>query len=187
MKRSAKILVYFIMSSTLLLFMLPAYGWHWGPDPAWWPGDYGHTVWGELTGFTGLDSSSEIGTFRVTDDLWVGVTNIVVSGGYWYNLIIHATSTSQFEVYFLVWDGAQELNANPNFTASPASPPHQTRQDLQSDQAVPEPSSILMLVISLGIAYFFITHLKQRDRARALVSLRREACSLRPLRNELLG
>jgi len=153
-KARTKIASLFVASAVFLSLSAPASGQHWTP-PGWWPGPYGHTVWGEISGFTGLDPTDQAAAFRVSDDGMVGLCYITVSGGFWYNMVIHALTTASVEVYFLVWDGSQELNAYTNFTADPASPPPETRHDLSGSNGVPEPSTILMLVISFGTAALF--------------------------------
>lgn len=156
MKILMRALSAFTVTLWILTFAAPAHSAHWDP-PGWWPGPYGHTVWGELTGFcSGLDDpESQVAAFRVSSGALVGLSSITVSGGFWYNMVIHALNTTSFQVYFRVWDGTSEWSTSPNFTASPDSPPPETQHNLSAEGAVPEPSSIIMLVISFGSAIFF--------------------------------
>lgn len=143
----------FTVALWILTFAAPVHSAHWDP-PGWWPGTYGHTVWGQITGFIVLDDpESQAAALRVSDSALVGLSSITVSGGFWYNMVIHALSTANVEVYFLVWDGTSEWSASPNFTASPDSPPPETQHNLLAEGGVPEPSSILMLFISFGSAW----------------------------------
>lgn len=160
MKRKANYAVLLMVTVVFLMFAAPACGQHWTP-PGWWPGPYGHTVWGQITYCGLLDTSDQAAAFRVSDDALVGLSYITVSGGFWFNMVIHALTTASVEVYFLVWDGAQELNAYTNFTASPQSPPPETQHGLScSEGAVPEPSTLIMLVVSIGSACFFRKRLR---------------------------
>lgn len=152
---SGKALVLLGVAALLLLSCAaPVSGAHWTP-PGWWPGAYGHTAWGGITGIPGLDGDSEVAAFRVSDNAIVGLCFVTVSGGFWYNMVIHAMTTSLVEVYFLVWDGSQELNAYTNFTASPDSPPPETRHDLGGQAGVPEPATIITLIIASGVIGIF--------------------------------
>lgn len=146
-----------LLGLVVVFLLVPLAGWcqHWTP-PGWWPGAYAHTVWGEITGpDLALDETSQIAAF--SGGGMVGLCYITVSGGYWYNMVIHATTTDPVVVYFLVWDGIKEIGATPNFTAYPAMPPPETRHDLYADQGqgVPELPSLLTLAISVGSAIFF--------------------------------
>ncbi|MDP8249107.1 MAG: PEP-CTERM sorting domain-containing protein [Candidatus Tritonobacter lacicola] len=162
MKPAAKIIVSLLAAAVFFPLASPALGQHWTP-PGWWPGPYGHTVWGQVTFCGTLDTSDQAAAFRVSDDALVGLCYITVNGGFWYNMVIHALTTASVEVYFLVWDGTQELNAYTNFTAGPQSPPPETQHGLScSEGAVPEPSTIMMLIVSFGSAYFFRKRIRSR-------------------------
>jgi len=144
-----------VVAAYILSLCSAADAWHWTPPTAT---NYWETLWGYLTGFTTLDAGDEVAAFRVSDDDIAGISAITYDPvmGYMYSLSAYGDNTAPFDVYFLVWDGTQELNAYTNFTAGPQSPPPETQHGLSSSGgAVPEPSTIMMLIVSFGSACFF--------------------------------
>ncbi|MCX6353484.1 MAG: PQQ-binding-like beta-propeller repeat protein [Candidatus Aureabacteria bacterium] len=94
------------------------------PVPHWTPPSitsYWETTWGYITGYITIAVGDEIAAFRVDNSQIVGLTTIAFDGSnYGYNMVIYAPDTNALEVYFRIWDGSNELDAAPNFTAHPA-------------------------------------------------------------------
>ena len=141
-----------------LLVIIPSqplvYATHWTPPSAT---NFWETVWGYLTGFTSLQAGDEIAAFNLSNDEIVGLATISFDGSlFGYNMVIFSPDSLPFNVYFLVWDGYSELSATPNFTTHPAefgSGP--TQHDIDNDDAVPEPPTIMMLCLSIILLLFF--------------------------------
>jgi hypothetical protein len=138
-----------VLAVACVTMSAPVYAWHWTPPTST---NYWETVWGYITGFTPLAPGNEVAAFRTDNNAIVGMTTVSWDGSqFGYNMVMFAPSDSFFDVYFLVWDGTQELLANPQFTTHPgefgAGP---TQHDLH---AVPEPSTMALAAVA-GLSLF---------------------------------
>ncbi len=133
-----------VLAACLVCFAIPetVCAQHWTP-----PSDTGYweTVYGYIFNVPGLHAGDEIAAFNAATNEIVGWITIDLDGGeFSYSMVMWGQNEDPFEVYFLIWDGTQELAVGPNFTTHPlegggGSGP--TRHDLNS--GVPEPATLL--------------------------------------------
>ena len=139
-----------IVASYILFPCSSVSAWHWTPPT---PTAYWEAIYGYITGFTTLDADDEIAAFSVSDGTLVGHDILGEGGGNIpYSMFIYSDDATQFDVFFLVWDGSSEISAVPNFTAHPVG--GTTQHNLEN--GVPEPSTILIMCLSILLIRFFI-------------------------------